>query len=60
MPEDDGQLHLREGMMINNIEGNTNEQGWWIGTDPEGNRGYIPSNYVELITKSKQKVRERW
>ncbi|XP_060064532.1 drebrin-like protein B isoform X2 [Ylistrum balloti] len=25
------------------------DPGWWMGTDPSGNHGMFPSNYVELI-----------
>ena len=25
------------------------DEGWWIGTAPDGNRGMFPANYVEEI-----------
>lgn len=25
------------------------DEGWWIGTAPDGRRGLFPANYVEVI-----------
>ena len=33
--------------LITNIE--KIDDGWWIGTAPDGNRGMFPANFVELI-----------
>ncbi|KAK6186196.1 hypothetical protein SNE40_008282 [Patella caerulea] len=43
---DDTEITFDPGDMILNIE--QIDEGWWLGTAPDGNHGMFPANYVEL------------
>lgn len=44
---EDNELELKEGDTVSNIE--MVDEDWWMGTNPQGESGLFPSNYVELI-----------
>ncbi|XP_050399606.1 drebrin-like protein A isoform X2 [Patella vulgata] len=43
---DETEITFDPGDMILNIE--QIDEGWWLGTGPDGNHGMFPANYVEL------------
>lgn len=44
---EDNELELREGEYVTNID--MVDDDWWMGTNPRGESGLFPSNYVELV-----------
>lgn len=44
---DDDEISFDPGDLITDIE--QVDDGWWIGTAPDGSRGLFPANYVEAI-----------
>jgi len=44
---EDNELELKEGETVSNIE--MVDEDWWMGTNPRGESGLFPSNYVELV-----------
>ena len=45
--EDDTEITFDPEDIITNIE--QIDEGWWMGTAPNGHHGMFPANYVELI-----------
>jgi Variant SH3 domain len=46
-PGEENEITFDPDDVITNIE--MIDEGWWIGTAPDGRRGMFPSNYVELF-----------
>jgi drebrin-like protein len=44
---EDNELELREGEFVTNID--MVDEDWWMGTNPRGESGLFPSNYVEIV-----------
>jgi hypothetical protein len=49
---EDNEIELREGEYVTDIE--MVDQDWWLGSNPRGERGLFPSNYVELLEDNQQ------
>jgi len=46
-PDEDNEISFDPDDMITDIE--KIDEGWWVGTAPDGSRGMFPANYVEEI-----------
>lgn len=44
---EDNEVELREGDHVTDID--MVDEDWWMGTNPQGERGLFPANYVELV-----------
>ncbi|PNY24057.1 Drebrin-like protein [Tolypocladium capitatum] len=44
---EDNEIDLVEGEYVTSID--MVDEDWWMGTNPKGERGLFPSNYVELV-----------
>lgn len=44
---EDNEVELREGEHVTDID--MVDEDWWMGTNPQGERGLFPANYVELV-----------
>ena len=44
---DSDEISFDPGDLITEID--QVDDGWWIGTAPDGSRGLFPANYVEVI-----------
>lgn len=44
---DADEVSFDPGDLITEIE--QVDDGWWMGTAPDGSRGLFPANYVEII-----------
>jgi drebrin-like protein len=47
---EENEIELVEGQIITEID--MVDDDWWLGTDPKGERGLFPSNYVEIVEES--------
>jgi len=45
--DEDNEISFDPDDIITDIE--KVDEGWWIGTGPDGTRGMFPANYVEEI-----------
>jgi len=45
--DEDNEITFDPDDVITDIE--KIDDGWWVGTAPDGSRGMFPSNYVEEI-----------
>jgi hypothetical protein len=44
---EDNEVELHEGEYVTDID--MVDDDWWMGTNPQGERGLFPANYVELV-----------
>lgn len=44
---EEGEVGFAEGDLIESID--QIDEGWWSGTNPQGETGLFPSNYVEVV-----------
>jgi hypothetical protein len=44
---EDNEIELREGESVHNID--MLDEDWWMGTNEQGETGFFPSSYVEVV-----------
>lgn len=44
---EDNEVELHEGEHVTDID--MVDEDWWMGTNPQGERGLFPANYVEMV-----------
>ena len=44
---EDNEIELREGEYVHNID--MMDEDWWMGTNEQGETGFFPSSYVEVV-----------
>lgn len=47
---EENEINFDPGDVISNIE--MIDEGWWIGTGPDGAHGMFPANYVEILNNA--------